>query len=183
MSDIDLLAYYKLKEDKECVGELYKRYASFVFSICLKYLKNKDEARETTLEIYESLMEKLLNFEISNFRSWLYSMSKNYCLNLLRKRKISISYEENMNFFQESFMEDEAFMHPTSKSKEENLVLLEKCIEELKPEQRECIDLFYLQNKSYTEVVELSGHPMKKVKSYLQNGKRNLKILMEKDYE
>lgn len=181
MSEQELICYYKQNKDKNCVGELYKRYTSFVFSICLKYLKNKDRAQETTLEIFELLMDKLLEFEIANFRSWLHTTTKNYCLNLLRKKEYSVSIEDNKNYFSSFIMEEEDVLHPIKKEKQ--LILLEKCINELKPEQKECINLFYLQNKSYLEVVEISGHPIKKVKSFIQNGKRNLKLLMEKSNE
>jgi RNA polymerase sigma-70 factor (ECF subfamily) len=58
---------------------------------------------------------------------------------------------------------------------------LEKCIETLGDEQKQCVKLFYLQEKCYKEITESTGFDMNKVKSYIQNGKRNLKICMEKN--
>ena len=53
-------------------------------------------------------------------------------------------------------------------------------LEELNPEQKQCLILFYLEKKSYQEISENTGFSLMQVKSYIQNGKRNLKILLDK---
>jgi RNA polymerase sigma-70 factor (ECF subfamily) len=58
--------------------------------------------------------------------------------------------------------------------------LLEEAIQELSEEQKLCVNLFYLQKKSYQQITDRTGFTLMQVKSYIQNGKRNLKIILEK---
>ncbi len=183
LSDNELIAHYKLHEDKECVGELYKRYTGFTYAICIKYHKNSDKAKEATLEIFEELLDKLLKHEVSNFKSWLHTVARNHCLLSFRSKKHEEQFVDNYKKYQNDFMEQDKVLYPDYVAKEENYVELEKCINQLKEEQKKCIVLFYLQSKSYVEVAEITGFSMKEVKSYLQNGKRNLKILMSQNNE
>lgn len=183
MSDNELIAHYKLHEDKECVGELYKRYTGLTYSVCIKYFKNSDKSREAVLEIFEALIEKLLVHEVSNFKSWLHTVARNHCLLSFRSKKYEDQFIDNYKKYQNDFMEQDKVLYPDYVSKEENYNELERSISQLKEEQRNCIDLFYLQSKSYVEVAEITGYTMKEVKSFLQNGKRNLKILMSEKNE
>ncbi|MBN2776270.1 MAG: sigma-70 family RNA polymerase sigma factor [Bacteroidales bacterium] len=183
MSDNELIAHYKLYEDKECIGELYKRYTGFTYAVCLKYHKNSEKAREATLEIFEELIDKLLVHEVQNFKSWLHTVARNHCLLSFRSKKYESQFIDNYKKYQNDFMEQDKILYPDYITKEENYKELEKCINQLKDEQRNCIVLFYLQNKSYVEVAEITGYTMKEVKSFLQNGKRNLKILMSEKNE
>ncbi|PLX07696.1 MAG: RNA polymerase subunit sigma-24 [Marinilabiliales bacterium] len=183
MTDDELIAHYKLHQDKECVGELYKRYTGFTYAICLKYHKNSDKAREAALEIFEELIDKLLQHDIKNFKSWLHTVARNHCLLSFRSKKHEEQFIDNYKKYQNDFMEQDKVLYPDYVTKEENYKELELCINQLKDEQKNCIVLFYLQNKSYVEVAEITGYSMKEVKSFLQNGKRNLKILMSKDDE
>lgn len=183
MSDNELISFYKLHEDKECVGELYKRYTGLTYAVCIKYLKNSDKTREAVLEIFEGLIDKLLVHEIKNFKSWLHTVARNHCLLSFRSKKYEEQFVDNYKKYQNDFMEQDKILYPDYVTKEENYKVLEKSISQLKEEQRNCIDLFYLQSKSYVEVAEILGYSMKEVKSYLQNGKRNLKILMSENNE
>ncbi len=183
MSDNELIAHYKLHEDNECVGELYKRYTGLTYSVCIKYFKNSDKSREAVLEIFEALLEKLLVHEVSNFKSWLHTVARNHCLLSFRSKKYEDQFIDNYKKYQNDFMEQDKILYPDYVSKEENFNELERSISQLKEEQRNCIDLFYLQSKSYVEVAEITGYTMKEVKSFLQNGKRNLKILMSEKNE
>lgn len=181
MSDDELLKHYKLSQDKECVGELYKRYTGFTFSICYKYLNDSEKSREAVLEIFEELIDKLLLHEIKNFKSWLHTVARNHCLLSFRSKRYEAQFIDNYKKYQNDFMEQDKVLYPEYRLKEENINELEKCINQLKLEQRSCIELFYLQEKSYVETAQITGYTMKEVKTYLQNGKRNLKILMNKD--
>jgi RNA polymerase sigma-70 factor (ECF subfamily) len=180
LSDDQLIAEYKLNQDNNCVGELYKRYTAFTFSICLKYLKNKELARDAVLEIFEDLLEKLFVHDVKNFRSWLYTVAKNHCLLKTRNKKLNVEFVENYEKHQNDFMEQERILNPEYIVKEENIQKLEKCIMQLKPEQKSCIELFFIQEKSYNEIVEITGFSYKEVKTHIQNGKRNLEILLKK---
>lgn len=183
MTDDELIKHYKLNQDKECVGELYKRYTGFTYAICVKYHKDSEKSREAVLEIFEELIDKLLLHEIQNFKSWLHTVARNHCLLSFRSKKYENQFIDNYQKYQNDFMEQDKVLYPDYIVKEENYKELEKCINQLKPEQRHCIELFYLQDKSYVETSKLSGYTMKEVKTHIQNGKRNLKILMSKKDE
>lgn len=179
LTDTELIAQYKLSSDKEIVGILYKRYTHLVFGVCCKYLKDRDEAKDAVMTIFEKLMTDLLKHEIENFKSWLHSVSRNHCLMHLRKHgKQYMQAIEPSN--EAEVMEYEQALHPSGENKEEMLQLMEKGIQTLKEEHRICLDLFYLKNKSYKEICDETGFELLQVKSFIQNGKRNLKIYMDK---
>jgi len=178
-SDNDLLKLYNRNNDPEIIGVLFKRYTGFVFAISIKYLKNEDAAKDAVMGIFEELFEKLLKHEISNFKSWLHTLTRNYCLLKLRAQQYSESKTRVFGAEQKDFMEDDDFLYQDKDWLESKLQLMEKCIPKLKNEQKQCITLFYIEKKSYVEITEITGYNLKKVKSYIQNGKRNLKIMME----
>ncbi len=176
-SDNELIAEYKSKGDNAVVGELFKRYSHLVYGVCLKYLKNEDESKDAVLEIFEQLLVDLLKHDVSNFKSWLHSVARNHCLMFLRKEQTQL---KRANEYEYAFDEENSFEAPfqvhEKEQQEVQLTDLEKALGELKEEQRICIELFFLQEKCYEEVAELTGFTMNQVKSYIQNGKRNLSL-------
>ncbi len=182
--DEQLIAEYKRSNDSKYIGELYKRYAHLVFGVCLKYLKDEAAAQDMTMEVFEKLLSDLKNHEVQNFKSWLYMVAKNQCLMLLRKQKGHESVELKTDRNEEDderTVENELAEHLDDVDlKETQLVHLEEGLTTLNPEQKLCLELFYLERRSYVEVAEITGYDLKQVKSYIQNGKRNLKIYLEK---
>ena len=178
-TDQDLVDAFGKKQDLDDWAELFNRYVQLVYGVCIKYLKNKDDAQDAVMQIFEKLIGDVNRFEIKNFKSWLYVFSKNFCLMKIRSSKAGLSIKQ-MGEMQE-VMENELLVHhdDETNSLEENLQALEKCIETLVAEQKQCVSLFFLKEMSYKQIVEQTGLEIKKVKSYLQNGKRNLKICME----
>lgn len=176
-SDAELIILYKQSGDLGTIGVLYDRYMSMVYGVCLKYLKNRDESKDAVMQLFEKLVESLKQHEVANFKSWLYVMAKNHCLMAIRARK-GKNFEEISPFL----MESDTLLHQDDEPEmEANLSKLENCIEQLVIEQKHCVQLFYLEQKCYREIAELTGYDDNKVKSYIQNGKRNLKICMEKN--
>lgn len=170
---------YRESGDLEVLGALYQPYMYLLYGVCLKYLKNEDQSKDAVMQIFEQLIEKLRKHEVSNFKSWLYSVARNYCLMELR---VSGKYQTVP--IEENFMENGAIVHLDIEDiREKKLTIMEACIEKLPTEQRETINLFYLQQKCYKEVADETGFNLNKVKSYIQNGKRNLKICIEKNSE
>ncbi|MEQ8628990.1 sigma-70 family RNA polymerase sigma factor [Ekhidna sp.] len=167
------LRLYRNTGNQEVLGELFNKYMHLVYGLCLKYLKNRDDAQDEVMSIYEHISEKLLTTEVAHFKSWLYMVSKNHCFMTLRKN--------NPEIHTEVFMESGEEMHLNNEkvALEEDLQALEDCIEELKTEQQRCVKLFFLEKKSYQQVNEETGLDLKKVKSHIQNGKRNLKMCLE----
>lgn len=179
LTDSELITLYKSTNNKVYVGELYKRYSGFCFAISMNYLKNEDDCRDVVMGIFEKLFDLLLKHDIDTFKPWLYSVVKNYCLLELRQSKKTIRHIDEQNI-SEDIMENRAFVYQDSADfLEHSLQELENAIPKLSEEQRTCIELFYLRKKSYLEVSQITGYDIKKVKSYIQNGKRNLKIMLE----
>lgn len=179
LSDGALLARYGKSKDLEDLAELFNRYTHLIYGVCLKYLKNKEDSQDAVMQIFEKLINDVSRFEINNFSSWLYVFSKNFCLMKIRSSKVGISIKEvaEMN----EIMENNLHQHHDENKfdLESNLQVLEKCIEKLLDAQKECIQLFYLKSFSYKQIVDKTEYPLNKVKSYIQNGKRNLKNCIE----
>jgi len=172
-----MLSAYRRTGDLEILGKLYNDYMTLVYGLCLKYLKDEELSKDAVMQIFEELIEKLKKFEVSNFKSWLYTLARNHCLMILRSNSkhvfVSLDNED---------MERPEVVHLSiDASNESQLLSMEKCMETLTEEQRLTIDLFYLQQKCYKEVADSTGFDMNKVKSYIQNGKRNLKNCMERN--
>lgn len=176
-TDLEIISLYKRTLNKELIGVLYKRYMALVYGVCLKYLKERELAKDMTMQVFEKLLENLQNQDVTNFKSWLYVLSKNECLMSLRKQS-RVNGFESVNG--QAFMESPTHPHHEHETLEDDISQLETCIGKLNDAQKQCIRLFYLEKKCYQEICELTGYEMKKVKSYLQNGRRNLKLCIEK---
>lgn len=177
--DAALIADYKNNGNLDALGVLYNKYMHLVFGVCLNYFKDEEQGKDAVMQIFEELIVKLRLHEVQNFKSWLHVLTRNHCLMALRK-----SSKENNVSIDDTFVENTEFTHlDIDNTKEEKLSVMEKCMESLPEEQRKSVDLFYLQEKCYKEVAEITGYDILKVKSYIQNGKRNLKICIEKNSE
>ena len=174
-TDGELLTLYQTTQDMEWLSTLFLRYAPLVYGVCLKYLKDREEAKDAVMQIHEKLIFSLRQHSVLNFKSWLYVNARNHCLMQLRTTK-GRKQEEISPFIMETgtpeHLEEET-------EKELNIIHLEKCIETLIEAQQQCVRLFYLQEKCYKVIAEQTGFDLNQVKSYIQNGKRNLKICME----
>lgn len=180
LTDEELILKYQQDQKTRWVGELFNRYAHLVFGVAMKYLKNESEAKDATLSLFEKLIADLLHNEVESFRKWIYVVSRNHCLMILRKQK-------GMNGSVVDMAEDSI---PDATDDLENKVLreaqlteLESALAELKDEQRLCIELFYLKQLCYQDVADQTGFSMKEVKSFIQNGKRNLKNILSSKHE
>jgi len=177
LDDAALLLRYKSTGSLDALGALYNRYMHLVYGVCLNYFKEEEASKDAVMQIFEELVVKLKIHEVQNFKSWLHVLTRNHCLMALRKLA-----KNNTVSIDDTFVENTDFVHlDIDDTKETQLTVMEKCMETLTEEQRKSVDLFYLQEKCYKEVAELTGYEMVKVKSYIQNGKRNLKICIEKN--
>jgi RNA polymerase sigma factor (sigma-70 family) len=178
-SDSEIIEEFRKTGDLACLGVLYKRYTTLVFSVALKYLEDKHKAEDMAMQVFEKLIRELRHHQVENFKAWLYRLVKNECLMKLRKKSVEnnvVALNESSSAFVEKLHE----MHPVQEKQEleEKLQHLETAISELNEPQRVCVELFYLKEKSYAEIVQITGWDLKQVKSYIQNGKRNLQIKM-----
>ncbi len=147
-----------------------------VFGVCLKYLKDGEKSKDAVMDIYEELNVKLKLHQVDNFKGWLHVLARNYCLMKLRSPKNLKTTE-----FNPGFMQSEENMHLDTEQleKEENFKKLEECLDTLTAEQKQTVELFYLQQKCYNEIAEITGYEWNKVRSFIQNGKRNLKLCID----
>ncbi len=160
----------------QLLGELYQRYMDLVFGVCLKYLKEPEAAKDTVMQIFEELVIKLKKHEVENFRAWLHQVAKNHCLMQLRTPRNMKTVE-----IPATLMQNEENVHLNGVlEKEENLEKLEHCLATLSDEQKRMLQLFYFEGKCYNEIVTLTGYDWNQVRSFIQNGRRNLKLCMEK---
>jgi RNA polymerase sigma-70 factor (ECF subfamily) len=177
LSDEEIISLYLTNKESKIIDEFYKRYSHLVFGVCLKYLKQKENAEDTTLEIFNQIGNKIEKHSIQNFKSWLFTITKNTCLMQLRKKNPQFIEIDNVHVSEDYY--------DSLKSKEINelkLNLLEEALIELNTDQHYCIRAFYLEKKSYDEIVKDSNYSLNEVKSFIQNGKRNLKIILTKRY-
>jgi RNA polymerase sigma-70 factor (ECF subfamily) len=177
-----LLREFSVTGNLEVLGELYSVYMHLVYGVCLKYLKNRDDSKDAVMHIFEKLIEEIPRQKIENFKSWLYVVTKNYCLMQLRSQKSSDKNAQEWLNNSIIFMENETDVHPIDRDEPDIDKALEDCIKRLKDEQKECINQFYYQNRCYNEIAVNLQLDEKKVKSYLQNAKRNLKLCLEEKH-
>lgn len=202
LEDAELIRRYQDPDwnprwDISFVGELFQRYMHLVYGVCLKYLRNEEDAKDAVMQVFEKLVIELQQRPVIHFKSWLHTLVRNHCLMWLRSRQ-SKSGKEATAYSLDTFERDADVngtedgsvvelaggWHLTDEhTVEHDLTLMEKGMQELPTEQRRCLELFYLEQKCYKEVAELTGYDLNKVKSYIQNGKRNLKIYVEKHHE
>ncbi len=180
LPDNELIERFRYSHDNQYVGVLYTRYAHLVLGLCIKYFEDVDMAKDATMSIFELLLHELKRHHIDHFKSWLYTVSKNYCLQELRKKKSRNKKEDLFKDFLQDTMESELDMHP-KEHKELLLLRMEKLLPTLKNNQRLCLKMFYLEGKSYVDISYELNFSLKEVKSHIQNGKRNLKIKMQED--
>lgn len=158
------------------MSTLYQRYMELVFGVCLKYFKDGERSKDAVMDIYEELCKKLKLHEVDHFKGWLQVLARNYCLMQLRSPRNLKTTEFNADFMQSN---QTTHLENGLLEKEENYKKLEECMEQLTLEQKQSIALFFIEKKCYNEIADITGFDWSKVRSYIQNGKRNLKICME----
>jgi len=175
-TDEELALLYKNSGELNVLGQLYERYMDLVYGVCLKYFHDAEAARDAVMQIFEELVTKLRRHEVESFRAWLHQVAKNHCLMQLRTPRNLKTVE-----FRTELVQSEENVHLNGVlEKEENYQRLQYCLQRLSEEQRTSIRLFYLEGKCYREVAELTGLEWNQVRSFIQNGRRNLKICMDK---
>lgn len=174
ITDNELLHFFYAEKDNKWIGILLQRYTLLLLGTCMKYLKNEEEAKDSVQQIFLKAITELNKYEVTYFKSWIYMIAKNHCLMKLRDKNIFVEATENQQLPLEETDIDEL------NNKENILTHIEYAINELNEEQKTCVTLFYLKKKSYQEIANITGFNLLQVKSHIQNGKRNLKLVVEK---
>lgn len=177
MSDQELLEHFYSSQDNHWLGILLHRYTLLLLGVCMKYLKNEEEAKDSVQQIFLKSITELHKYKVEYFKSWLYMVAKNHCLMKLRDRPGKVATEIKENFAVTPEEDNSLDLHL---EKDRQLELMSNSLQELNKEQKLCVTLFYLEKRTYQEITERTGFSLMQVKSYIQNGKRNLKILLEK---
>jgi RNA polymerase sigma factor (sigma-70 family) len=177
ITDAGLLEKFYSDKDNQWLGILLQRYTLLLFGVCMKYLKNEDEAKDAVQQVFLKAIAELHKYRVDYFKSWIYMVAKNDCLMKLRDRqgKAPAELHEHTIVVEEEPLSKQAYL-----DKDRMLDAMTRAIEELNDEQKQCVTLFYLDKKSYTQIVDSTGYSVMQVKSYIQNGKRNLKIVIER---
>ena len=177
ISDQQLLENFYRDRNNEWLGILLQRYTLLLLGVCMKYLKNEEDARDSVQQIFLKSITELHKYKVDYFKSWIYMVAKNHCLMKLRYKQGNIPVELNENHIATP---DENSDRHAMLNDEKTFELMNNSLDELNEEQKQCVTLFYLEKRSYQEISEVTGFNMMQVKSYIQNGKRNLKIILEK---
>jgi RNA polymerase sigma-70 factor (ECF subfamily) len=179
-SDEELALAYFRTGNREYVGELFEKHVKTVYGVCLFYLKDKDAAKDTVMQIFEKLLTELRKSEVKSFKAWLSFVVRNFCISEIRKNKSKHFVSESYLDFElkEARLEEEEAIE--SVSEEAMLTYLQDSLHLLKPKQKVCVEMFYLKGMSYQDISKECGFSLNEVKSLIQNGKRNLKMMIEK---
>ena len=172
ISDQELLDKFKKDQDNLWLGILLQRYTMMLLGVCMKYLKDEEAAKDAVQQVFLKVITELQKYSVDYLKSWLYTIARNHCLMQLRDKTQLISISEDLH------LAEERISDLTARDKEQSLILLEQAVDELNAPQKTCVTLFYLHKKSYQEIVASTGFSLLQVKSYIQNGKRNLKLLV-----
>ncbi len=176
LSDEELVHRYRNSHDTAYIGELYVRYTHLVYGVCLKYLQNDADAQDAVMQIFEKLIQELKKHHVETFKPWLHIVVKNHCMMHFRKEatgtKKVAELKNNVKADVETIDTDHL---DTEAEREQMRQYLTDGMDALKDEQRNCVELFYIQNKSYQQIADSTGYSLNEVKSYIQNGKRNLR--------
>jgi RNA polymerase sigma factor (sigma-70 family) len=175
MSDQELLDHYYADGNTRWLGLLLNRYTLLLFGVSMKYLRNEDEAKDAVQYVFLKALMEIPKYKVTWFKSWIYMVTRNHCLMMLRNKGQVRSLEEH-----HQHLKDENTERSTLEEREILLKRMDEAVNELNEEQRRCITMFYLQKLSYQEIVDQTGYSLLQVKSYIQNGKRNLKIILQK---
>ena len=176
LSDQELLQRYKADGNGDWVGILFDRYALQLLGLCMKYLKNEEDARDSVQQIFLKVLSDIHKHDVVYFKAWICQVARNHCLMQLRHHKELELKEDYMpGSAQQEDISTEVYVQ-----KDTMLEHMEQALGELNKEQATCVRMFYLEKRSYQEITEQTGFSLLQVKSYIQNGKRNLKILLEK---
>ena len=182
-SDSELLKSFSSSGNPEVLGELYQRYMHLVYGVCIKYLKDREESRDAVMQIFEKLLAELPHQNIDNFGSWLHVVTRNWCLMHIRSKKSSDGKLSEFLTDQTNFMENDEPLHPIDENNGEMGKALEDCISRLKEIQKKCVLMFYYESLCYKDIADSLTLDINKVKSHIQNGKRNLKLCLEEKNE
>lgn len=177
--DEELARAYFQSGDKAYLGELFEKHVKTVYGVCLFYFRDRDKAKDLVMQIFEKLIVELRKTEVKSFKAWLGFVVRNHCISELRRNKgLRLVPETYLDFeMQEASLEEE---EKIARVRDEQMLdHLKACLPQLKEKQRHCLEQFYLQDRSYKEIAGQTGYSENEVKSYIQNGKRNLKLLIE----
>lgn len=183
LSDEELVERFASTKQEAFFAELYRRYIHLAYGVCLKLMKNEDDSRDVVADVFRILYQKLPTADLRSFKAYLYTVSRNECIGKLRKRRKEQNRQQEFQKTAaagDSFMENEGFLSLMNSAPDQEK-LVEEAVQQLGEEQRTCVRLFFYEDKSYKEIATQTGFTEKQVKSYLQNGKRNLRIRLEKE--
>ncbi|MHA4807202.1 RNA polymerase sigma factor [Flavitalea flava] len=176
MTDQELLDRYYTDRNNEWLGLLLQRYTLLLFGVCMKYVKQEEEAKDCVQQIFVKIITELPKYRVEYFKSWIYTIARNHCLMKLRDR-----HHKPVVLTDSMLAEwDEEGGRSKHLEKDQLLELMTLSLEELGMEQKQCVILFYLEKRTYQEIADITQFTLMQVKSHIQNGKRNLKLIMEK---
>ena len=182
LSDEELIERYQDRQEEACIGELYERHYDKIYVVARNMLKDRDAAKDVVMTVFEKVMKNLGSTDVQSFANWVFIITKNECNQHLRKQSSTVKKRTEWGDYQKSsdnYVEKDALVHLLKEEQDTSTRhQVQDALEQLKQEQRICVRLFYYEDRSYREIADYTGYTEKEVKSYLQNGKKNLEKLL-----
>ena len=164
-------------EERKEIRDLFKAYTKDIFGVAYYILKDQQAAKDIIMDVFEVLLKQDSLAKIQNKKAWLLGTSRNLSLKKFNKQ-IKTQYGLEHKNIIEQIVEKDDQEELIIKNANEEAMLEQLAL--LKPLQSKCITLYYLKGLSYQQIAKKENISMNDVKSNIQNGKRNLKIKLEK---
>src|SRR5204863_4239200 len=178
-SDSEIISLV-LKGDHNVYATLVDRYKSYVFTLTLRFTKNREDAEEVSQDIFVKAYRSLADFRgTAKFSTWLYTIVNTTSITFLRKKKLEVRSLDDEKTFEVADSQDSGFRANLVEQKSrQNMV--NQAIAMLSPDDAEIITLFYKNEQSLEEIGQILGVEVNAAKVRLHRARMRLKEKMER---
>ncbi len=177
--DKDIIARV-LNGDQGAYAVLVNRYQNLVFTICLRYVKTREDAEEVAQDVFVKAYRSLADFKgQSKFSTWLYTITTTSSITFLRKKKLDVHSLDNENVFAKASLQDSG-MSANQVEQKSRVNMVNQAIQLLSPDDAQVITLFYKGEQTLEEIAKTLGKEANAVKVQLHRARSRLKEKMER---
>ncbi len=177
-ADADVHARLHAKQYREALSLLLPRYRDKVFRLCFSMLRDRALAEDVTQEIFLKVWRALPGYGAqASLSTWIYAISRNTCLSELRRRKPTVSIDQD----EESYDSEVAALSAPEQD-DSATVSVSQVLDQLPERYRQAVTLFYMEDKSYEQTAQSLGLPLGTVKALLHRARKRL-IELTRDAE
>jgi len=171
-----------LKGDQQAYAGLVSRYQNYVYTLTLRFTKNREDAEEVSQDIFIKAYRSLADFRgASKFSTWLYTIVNTTCITFLRKKRMEVHSLDNEKVFEVADSVDSG-MRANMVEQKSRVAMVNNAIEMLNPDDAEVLTLFYKGEQSLEEIAIILGIEANTAKVRLHRARTRLKEKMEKHF-